>query len=279
VGRPDIITFKRLDRGFSVDGLREDLAQVSDEDWLRHKRQTHYKGRYQGVPLISVEGSTSDLTTHHGEDFKPTPLLERCPTFRAVLDEFECAFHRVRLMRLDPGAHIRRHVDPLDGRNIFIARIHVPIQVNDRVDFLLWGERVPMEPGECWYIDPAFPHAVTNGGDTPRIHLVIDCVVNDHINRLVGFDIPKRRRDLMEVYLKYERRHQLQNRIANRWDNLRRQVAMAARLGLTNPAELLRRMVGRVGNLKRPETRPVSNAPVDRSHGTGGKGGSASKGS
>lgn len=265
VARPEIISFKRIDRDFPVEGLRADLTRVSEEDWLKHKRQTHYKGRYHGVPLISVEGSTLDLTTHHAEVFKSTPLLEKCPSFQAALDEFKCAFHRVRLMRLDPGAHIRRHVDPLDGRNNFIARLHVPIRTNDRVDFMLWGKRVPMRPGECWYIDPAFPHSVTNRGDTPRVHLVVDCVINDFINELVGFDIPKRRRDLMELYLKYERRHQLQNRIVNRWDNFSRQVRTAARLSLTNPAELLRKIAGSSQTRGNDRVMPVSKSSEARS--------------
>ncbi len=261
MSRADIVTFKRLDRDFPIGGLLADLDRVSDENWLKHKRQTHYRGRYHGVPLISVEGSTTDLTTHHARTFEPTPLLKDCPTFKSVLEAFHCAFHRVRLMRLDPGAHIRRHVDPLDGRNISIARLHVPILTNPDVDFMLWGRRVPMGPGECWYIDPAFPHSVTNRGDSPRIHLVIDCVINDFINGLVGFDIPKRRRDLMELYLKYERRHQLQNRVVNRWDNFHRQVRTAARLSVTDPLELLRRIA-------RMPFKPAGKAAENRSPAT-----------
>lgn len=235
-----IITHRRVPYDFAIEDLRRDLAQLAEGDWQKHVRESHYKGQYHGVPLIAVDGSPSDLTTHLAESFKATPLLARCPAFQEALARFKCPFHRVRLMRLDPGARIRRHVDPLDRRNLWIARFHIPIITNDRLEFRLAGERIRMAPGECWFIDPAFPHSVRNRGDTPRIHLVIDCAINDFVNGLLGFDVPKERQANAALYRKYERRHKLQNRIVNRWDNFSRKVRKAAHLSLHNPRELWR---------------------------------------
>ena len=97
-----------------------------------------------------------------------------------------------------------------------------------------------MAPGECWFIDPAFPHSVRNRGESPRIHLVIDCVINDFVNGLIGFDVPKQRRQNLALYQKYERRHKLQNRALNHWENFSRKVRKAAHLSLRNPRELWR---------------------------------------
>jgi hypothetical protein len=36
-----------------------------------------------------------------------------------------------------------------------------------------------MEAGECWYVNVDLPHRVNNRGTTERIHLVIDCVVDE----------------------------------------------------------------------------------------------------
>jgi hypothetical protein len=36
-----------------------------------------------------------------------------------------------------------------------------------------------MKEGECWYLNFNLPHRVKNSGTADRIHLVIDCVVND----------------------------------------------------------------------------------------------------
>jgi hypothetical protein len=36
-----------------------------------------------------------------------------------------------------------------------------------------------MALGEAWYLRLSDPHAVTNDGETDRVHLVIDCATND----------------------------------------------------------------------------------------------------
>jgi hypothetical protein len=38
-----------------------------------------------------------------------------------------------------------------------------------------------LEAGSCWYLRLADPHSVINGGDTDRVHMVIDATVNDWI--------------------------------------------------------------------------------------------------
>lgn len=41
-----------------------------------------------------------------------------------------------------------------------------------------------MKPGELWYLNVNRYHSVTNGGSTDRIHLVIDCIVNDWLREM-----------------------------------------------------------------------------------------------
>ena len=43
-----------------------------------------------------------------------------------------------------------------------------------------------MLPGETWYVDFNLRHRVANNGATPRIHLVLDCVVNDWVSRMLA---------------------------------------------------------------------------------------------
>jgi hypothetical protein len=42
-----------------------------------------------------------------------------------------------------------------------------------------------MNEGECWYLNVNFPHKVANRGATDRVHLVIDCAVDDWLRALV----------------------------------------------------------------------------------------------
>ncbi len=42
-----------------------------------------------------------------------------------------------------------------------------------------------MGEGEAWYLDLNLRHTVRNRGDETRIHLVIDCVVNDWLRAVI----------------------------------------------------------------------------------------------
>lgn len=54
------------------------------------------------------------------------------------------------------------------------------------MEFFLNGERVLMLAGECWYINANLPHKVENRGEANRVHLVVDCVVDDWLRSLVA---------------------------------------------------------------------------------------------
>jgi Aspartyl/Asparaginyl beta-hydroxylase len=45
---------------------------------------------------------------------------------------------------------------------------------------------VPMEAGDAWYLDLNKPHRVTNGSPQARIHLVVDCVVDEWLTALMS---------------------------------------------------------------------------------------------
>jgi quercetin dioxygenase-like cupin family protein len=64
------------------------------------------------------------------------------------------------------------------------VRLHVPITTNPRVRFRLNGRRIVMEPGDLWYLRLSDPHRVTNEGATDRVHLVVDAVANEWMERL-----------------------------------------------------------------------------------------------
>jgi len=85
----------------------------------------------------------------------------------------------VRLMRLTPGSVIKPHYDHNLAAEWGAARVHVPITTNPDVEYLLNGTPLAMTPGETWYLRLADEHAVANRGTTDRVHLVIDCIVDD----------------------------------------------------------------------------------------------------
>ena len=101
-----------------------------------------------------------------------------------MLAAFHCPLTSVRLLRLAARSNIREHKDYNLGFEDGEMRIHVPVLTNLDVAFFLAGERVIMQEGEAWYLDLNLAHRVENQSDTDRIHLVIDCFVNDWVREL-----------------------------------------------------------------------------------------------
>lgn len=185
------MTAIKLPISFDGTRLREDLRRISEGDWQRHYKKVHYEGDWSSVGLVAAEGNASDIRSISG-NFVPTAILNHCPYFQEVIASFKCPLQRVRLLRLDAGAVIKPHVDR-EGVDFGVARFHVPIVTNDGVEFTNAGKKLRMALGECWLLDTSYSHSVRNGGTEPRIHLVLDCVVNDFITDLLGVDLRRGR--------------------------------------------------------------------------------------
>jgi mannose-6-phosphate isomerase-like protein (cupin superfamily) len=65
------------------------------------------------------------------------------------------------------------------------VRLHIPVVTNPEVEFVLNGVRVEMKEGECWYHNFNLPHRVANRGTVDRVHLVLDCVLNDWLREVL----------------------------------------------------------------------------------------------
>lgn len=194
---------QKLSIAFDPDRLLEDLKRLSPEDWHTHEQTglSYVRGRYLTAPLVAAGGSASDVATYHSSDFRPTPILEKCPYFFQLVSHFRSSLSRVRLMQLTPGASLEEHVDLVDqGVDFQLARFHVPIVTNPGSEMIVDGQRAEMKPGECWYLDVGLPHSAANRGDEARIHLVVDCYIDDFANELVGYDILAHRKAHVDIY-------------------------------------------------------------------------------
>lgn len=178
----------KLPLTFDPHGLMQDLNRISSDEWVRHFNDQYYQGEWSGVALRAVEGASRQLYSDPGKDeaFTDTPVLARCPSLQRALAALECPVKSARLLKLGAGARIIEHRDynlSLDDGEV---RLHVPITTSPLVDFYLNGERVVMNPGECWYINANLPHKVENRSDSDRVHLVIDCKVDDWLRSLAA---------------------------------------------------------------------------------------------
>jgi hypothetical protein len=177
----------RFKMPFSFDPgpLKADVERVAAGDWVAHFNSGYYEDGWSGVALRSVGGVATNLYPDPNADFADSPLMDRCPNVRAALASFQCPLRAVRLLKLAVGSSIREHRDPSLGYEDGQVRFHVPITSNPDVDFFLDAHRVEMKAGECWYLDLSLPHWVENHGSTDRVHLVIDCDVNEWLRKII----------------------------------------------------------------------------------------------
>jgi hypothetical protein len=166
---------------FDPQRLKIDLEQIEPRDWIPHFNTSYYHGEWSVVALRSVGGVAAQIypdPTAQGS-FKDTHILARCPYMREVFATFECPLESARLLKLSAGSSIREHKDLNLAYEDGEVRIHIPIQTNEDVSFFLAGERLYMNEGESWYLNFNLPHHVENRSGSDRIHLVLDCLLND----------------------------------------------------------------------------------------------------
>lgn len=182
----------RLPLDFDPAGLQADLAMLSSGEWIAHFNTGFYQGDWSGAALRAVAGSANPMYDDPTRnDFADTQLLQQCSHLRAVVEAFHCPLRSVRLLRLAAGSVIREHQDYDLGYDAGEVRLHVPVITNPGVEFYLDGRRIIMREGECWYLDLHLPHRVQNRGSTERVHLVIDCQLNDWLRDLIASGRPE----------------------------------------------------------------------------------------
>ena len=83
------------------------------------------------------------------------------------------AFPRVMLARMAAGGIIKPHRDANPAAK-WPHKIHVPIQTNDQVAFLVGDTEYHFPEGEAVEVNNMGVHALRNGGDSDRIHLIFE---------------------------------------------------------------------------------------------------------
>lgn len=189
---PFIPSARRLSFDFDPIRLCVDLAQVKSTDWQSHFNTAIYEGDWSGVALRAVPGSHLAIYSDPGAGglWADTPLLEGCGYFREVLSQFACPLLSVRLLRLAPGGLIKEHKDYMLGLAYGEVRIHIVLTTNPGVSACIDGHTYHWRAGECWYADFSLPHSFTNRGETERVHMVLDCKLNDWLLNLLAIPTP-----------------------------------------------------------------------------------------
>ncbi|MDB5278943.1 MAG: L-proline cis-4-hydroxylase [Ferruginibacter sp.] len=186
-----MIKYSRIKQRFDVQQMQQEVNGLEANFWKPHYNEKHYEGNWTILPLRSLNGSIeNNIAIHSGSlqtnmQYKDTTLLNDCPYLSSVLNYFRCEKMSVRLMNLNAGASIKEHSDYDMSLEEGEARFHIPVFTNNGVAFFIEEEQIPMQEGECWYLNLSLRHRVNNSGATNRIHLVIDCKVNGWVKGLI----------------------------------------------------------------------------------------------
>lgn len=182
-----------LQTGLVIPELLAEVDRFPAESWIAHVNSRDYEGEWSVLPLrcLYTHLQAHPLLqgfAHDSEDgWVDLPLLYDAPHLRRVLQGIYCPLKSVRLMRLASGARIKPHQDRGLAWEYGEARLHLPLRTDPQVAFLVGGEVVSMRQGELWYMNADLEHSVTNDSRENRIHLVVDCEVNDWLeNSIVG---------------------------------------------------------------------------------------------
>jgi quercetin dioxygenase-like cupin family protein len=174
-----IIKYAILKIPVAIKSIQKEIETLQSGYWMPHLNKHDYEGGWDVLSFRSPGGVLNTLSESlNKEAYADTPLLERCPSVRSLLDSIQCEKLSARLLNLQAGAVIKEHTDKELYFEKGEARLHFPIITNPFVEFYLDNERLPMQEGDCWYINANLPHRLANKGSSNRIHLVVDCKVN-----------------------------------------------------------------------------------------------------
>lgn len=183
--------FLQLPFEFDINKLVKDLSLVNSDEWIFHPNVQAYSGLWEISSLCSVSGDIKDIVAVENQEYIATKLLERSSYINTILNTFQTKIEAVRFMKLGANSIIKEHCDKGSCFEEGYARLHIPITSNDDVRFILSGENYKMKLGRCYYIDANNFHSVINNGNEDRVHLLIDCHVNEWLEKIfkkAGFE-------------------------------------------------------------------------------------------
>ena len=221
----------------AVKSIQKEIETLQSGYWKPHLNMNDYEGGWDVLSFRSPGGGLNTLSESlNNEAFADTPLLEFCPSVHSLLNSLQCEKLSARLLNLQARAVIKEHTDKELYFEKGEARLHFPIITNPFVEFYLDNERLQMQEGECWYINANLPHRLANNGNSNRIHLVVDCIVNQWLCEVFNNAIAKVELTDKEVFLRdkntilqtiTELRRQSDSRMAELANELERQLLEA----------------------------------------------------
>lgn len=165
-----------------ISRLKHKIDQLKESDW---DTEEDYKANYNkertallGTKHLIFKFSNKQVTPYEYTEYSRWMdwKEELLPLMDAATKPYNYdhgVYTRVMLANLPSKAFIRMHTDG-DEAGTKPHKIHIPIQTNDSVYFFIEEERFHFEEGSAYEVNNSAKHAVANGGETDRIHLIFE---------------------------------------------------------------------------------------------------------
>ena len=161
---------------FDPNKIAAEIAQFSEDDYYFIYNTYVTENSLRSKHLIEPVNDSDGIPV-----FLPNEALKKCPYLLSILETFNCKKETFRIHSLAGGAVIKPHHDMCCGFEYGKVRLHIPVQTNDKVVLKVEEQPIKMEPGESWYCNFHLKHEVQNNSDQQRVHLILDCLVNDWV--------------------------------------------------------------------------------------------------
>lgn len=142
-----------------------------------------------GLKVATLLNHTGDQFNFDYRDCRSpqvTPLLNKLPAIKELLTDGNLEVMGARLLRLDAGTFLHEHRDFIYLEEVPRYRLHLPLITNDQAFIVSPDVNVHFKAGYLWKLDPKQTiHSACNFGSQPRIHLMIDCYVNNYLAELI----------------------------------------------------------------------------------------------
>jgi hypothetical protein len=170
----------------TIDQMVRELQQANLDAIWQEPYSEYGSAGLKIVTLLNSTGKQDNFDYHDCIMPLPTPILDSLPAYRAFLAEGGLKIMGARLLRLEPGAFLHEHRDfvYLEPRPRY--RLHLPLVTNSKAFICIPGKNIHFQRGFLWKLNPKdTPHSACNFGDRPRIHLLLDCYLNDALAALL----------------------------------------------------------------------------------------------
>ena len=169
----------RLDGSYDIKKLQLDLANAEQKYSSLPQSGPYHDGSWTGIALRNANGDYKTSVVFGGGSYSDTEVLTSCPYFKEIINNFPFTIGCARLLFVPAGKKIGEHTDTGLNWESGAIRIHIPIVTNEKVKFYIKDEQLHWKEGELWYGDFSLPHKLHNQSDITRVHLVLDCLVDE----------------------------------------------------------------------------------------------------